>query len=143
MKEKEKNSVDLSEIRKQFKYINNIIHRLQLTMETFCINLKCKSCYEVKIKMFELSCGHSICEECTKSEKKCPECEKEFKSDPILENKFLSNTIARYNYAEQQINADIGSVIETLKVYLKWLIYFLSLYPNYYSPINSSSIITS
>ena len=119
MKEKEKNSVDLSEIRKQFKYINNIIHRLQLTMETFCINLKCKSCYEVKIKMFELSCGHSICEECTKSENKCPECEKEFKSDPILENTFLSNTITRYNYAEQQINADIGSVIETLKVYLK------------------------
>ena len=68
-KEKEKNSVDLSEIRKQFKYINDIIQRLQLTMETFCINLKCKSCYKIKIKMFQLSCGHSICDECIKNEK--------------------------------------------------------------------------
>ena len=36
----------------------------------------------------------------------------------IHENKFLSNTIARYNYAEQQINGDIGLVIQTLKKYL-------------------------
>ena len=119
MAEKEKNSVDLSEIRKQFKYINEIIQRLQLTMETFCINLKCKNCYKIKVKMFELTCGHSICDECVKSEKKCPECEKEFDSENALENKFLSNTIARYNYAEQQINGDIGLVIQTLKVYLK------------------------
>ena len=118
-KEKEKNSVDLSEIRKQFKYINDIIQRLQLTMETFCINLKCKSCYKVKIKMFQLSCGHSICDECIKNEKKCAECEQEINTNLILENKFLSNTIARYNYAEQQINGDIGLVIQTLKVYLK------------------------
>ena len=117
--EKEKNSVDLSEIRKQFKYINDIIQRLQLTMETFCINLKCKNCYKVKIKMFQLSCGHSICDECVKNENKCAECEKEFDAEHILENKFLSNTIARYNYAEQQINGDIGLVIQTLKVYLK------------------------
>ena len=116
--EKEKNSVDLSEIKKQFKYINDIIQRLQLTMETFCINLKCKNCYKVKIKMYQLSCGHSICEECTKSEKKCPECEKEFNAENIIENKFLINTIARYNYAEQQINGDIGLVIQTLKKYL-------------------------
>ena len=117
--EKEKNSVDLSEIRKQFKYINDIIQRLQLTMETFCINLKCKNCYKVKIKMFQLSCGHSICDECVKNENKCAECEKEFDTNLALENKFLSNTIARYNYAEQQINGDIGLVIQTLKVYLK------------------------
>ena len=117
--EKEKNSVDLSEIRKQFKYINDIIQRLQLTMETFCINLKCKNCYKVKVKMFQLSCGHSICDECVKNEKNCAECEKEFDSNNVLENKFLSNTIARYNYAEQQINGDIGLVIQTLKVYLK------------------------
>ena len=117
--EKEKNSVDLSEIRKQFKYINDIIQRLQLTMDTFCINLKCKNCYKVKVKMFQLSCGHSICEECIKNEKKCAECEKEIDSNYILENKFLSNTIARYNYAEQQINGDIGLVIQTLKLYLK------------------------
>jgi len=117
--EKEKNSVDLSEIRKQFKYINDIIQRLQLTMETFCINLKCKNCYKVKVKMFQLSCGHSICDECVKNEKNCAECEKEFDSNNVLENKFLSNTIARYNYAEQQINGDIGLVIQTLKLYLK------------------------
>ena len=117
--EKEKNSVDLSEIRKQFKYINDIIQRLQLTMETFCINLKCKNCYKVKIKMFQLSCGHSICDECVKNENKCAECEKEFDTNLALENKFLSNTIARYNYAEQQINGDIGLVIQPLKVYLK------------------------
>ena len=117
--EKEKNSVDLSEIRKQFKYINEIIQRLQLTMETFCINLKCKSCYKVKVKMFQLQCGHSICDECTKNEKKCAECGYEFEQNNYLENKFLSNTIARYNYAEQQIEGDIGLVIQTLKLYLK------------------------
>ena len=116
--EKEKNSVDLSEIKKQFKYINEIIQRLQLTMETFCINLKCKNCYKVKVKMFELSCGHSICEDCVKNENTCFECEKEFNKNNVLENKFLSNTIARYNYAEQQINSDIGLVIQTLKQYL-------------------------
>ena len=117
--EKEKNSVDLSEIRKQFKYINEIIQRLQLTMETFCINLKCKSCYKVKVKMFQLQCGHSICDECTKNEKKCAECGYEFEQNNYLENKFVSNTIARYNYAEQQIEGDIGLVIQTLKLYLK------------------------
>ena len=117
--EKEKNSVDLSEIRKQFKYINEIIQRLQLTMETFCINLKCKSCYKVKVKMLQLQCGHSICDECTKNEKKCAECGYEFEQNNYLENKFLSNTIARYNYAEQQIEGDIGLVIQTLKLYLK------------------------
>ena len=116
--EKEKTSVDLSEIKKQFKYINDIIQRLQLTMETFCINLKCKSCYKVKVKMFQLPCGHSLCEDCTKNEKKCVECDKELDIDNIHENKFLSNTIARYNYAEQQINGDIGLVIQTLKKYL-------------------------
>ena len=116
--EKEKNSVDLSEIRTQFKYINDIIKRLQLTMETFAINLKCKNCYNIKLKMFELSCGHSICDECVKNEKVCDECEKEFNPNNVLENKFLSNTIARYNYAEQQINSDIGLVIQTLKQYL-------------------------
>ena len=116
--EKEKNSVDLSEIRTQFKYINDIIKRLQLTMETFAINLKCKNCYNIKLKMFELSCGHSICDECVKNEKVCDECEKEFDPNNVLENKFLSNTIARYNYAEQQINSDIGLVIQTLKQYL-------------------------
>jgi len=116
--EKEKTSVDLSEIKKQFKYINDIIQRLQLTMETFCINLKCKSCYKVKVKMFQLPCGHSICEECTKSEKKCAECESAINSDNVHENKFLINTIARYNYAEQQINGDLGLVIQTLKKYL-------------------------
>ena len=116
--EKEKTSVDLSEIRKQFKYIKDIIQRLQLTMETFCINLKCKNCYKVKIKMFQLTCGHSICEDCTKTEKKCLECDSEFNSGSICENKFLTNTIARYNYAEQQINEDLGLVIQTLKKYL-------------------------
>ena len=117
--EKEKNSVDLSEIKKQFKYINEIIQRLKLTMETFCINLKCKNCYKVKVKMFQLSCGHSICEDCIKTEKKCIECDTEFEAKNICENKFLSNTIARYNYAEQQINGDLGLVIETLQKYLK------------------------
>ena len=117
--EKEKNSVDLSEIRKQFKYINEITQRLQLTMETFSINLKCKNCYKIKTKMFQLSCGHSICNECIKNEQKCAECEREFDVNLTVENKFLSNTIARYNYAEQQINGDIGLVIQTLKVYLK------------------------
>ena len=116
--EKEKNSVDLTEIKKQFKYINEIIQRLQLTMETFCINLKCKNCYKIKIKMFQLPCGHSLCEECAKNENKCIECESEINSGKILENKFLTNTIARYNYAEQQINGDIGLVIQTLKKYL-------------------------
>ena len=116
--EKEKTSVDLSEIRKQFKYINDIIQRLQLTMETFCINLKCKNCYKVKVKMFQLPCGHSICEDCSKTEKKCIECDSEFNSENICENKFLTNTIARYNYAEQQINGDLGLVIQTLKKYL-------------------------
>ena len=117
--EKEKNSVDLSEIKKQFKYINEIIQRLKLTMETFCINLKCKNCYKVKVKMFQLSCGHSICEDCIKTEKKCIECDTDFETKNICENKFLSNTIARYNYAEQQINGDLGLVIETLQKYLK------------------------
>ena len=117
--EKEKNSVDLSEIKKQFKYINEIIQRLKLTMETFCINLKCKNCYKVKVKMFQLSCGHSICEECTKTEKKCIECDEDFETEKICENKFLTNVIARYNYAEQQINGDLGLVIETLQKYLK------------------------
>ena len=116
--EKEKTTVDLSEIKKQFKYINDIIQRLQLTMETFCINLKCKSCYKVKVKMIQLPCGHSICEECTQTEKKCVECESVFNSENVLENKFLTNTIARYNYAEQQINGDLGLVIQTLKKYL-------------------------
>ena len=119
LEEKGKNSVDLSEIRKQFKYINEIIQRLQLTMETFCINLKCKSCYKVKVKMFQLTCGHSICDECIKNEKNCAECGNEFEPNHPLENKFLSNTIARYNYAEQQIESDIGLVIQTLKLYLK------------------------
>ena len=116
--EKEKTSVDLSEIKKQFKYINDIIQRLQLTMETFCINLKCKNCYKVKVKMYQLLCGHSMCEDCTKTEKKCIECDSEFNAENICENKFLINTIARYNYAEQQINGDIGLVIQTLKKYL-------------------------
>ena len=34
------------------------------------------------------------------------------------ENKFLTNVIARYNYAEQQINSDLELVIQTLKKYL-------------------------
>ena len=69
--------------------------------------------------MFQLSCGHSICEECTKTEKKCIECDEDFESENICENKFLTNVIARYNYAEQQINGDLGLVIETLQKYLK------------------------
>ena len=116
--EKGKTSVELSEIKKQFKYINDIIQRLQLTMETFCINLKCKTCYKVKVKMYQLPCGHSICEECTKLENKCIECENKFSSENIYENKFLTNVIARYNYAEQQINSDLELVIQTLKKYL-------------------------
>ncbi len=68
--------------------------------------------------MIQLFCGHSLCIDCFNQENKCVECEKEFDKNKKMENIFLSNVIARYNYAEQQINSDIGLVIKTLSKYL-------------------------
>ena len=118
LSEKEAHSVDLNEIKKLFTHINTIINRLKLTMESIWISLKCKNCYKIKTKMFQLQCGHSICNDCVQSEKNCNECENEFDKKKIFENKTLSNVIIRYNYAEQQINSDIDLVIKTLNEHL-------------------------
>ena len=69
--------------------------------------------------MFQLQCGHSICSDCVQNEKICNECENEFDKTKISENKSLSNVIIRYNYAEQQINSDIGLVIKTINEHLE------------------------
>ncbi len=115
---KEKNSIDLTEIKKLFNYINDIINRLKLTMESIAIQMKCKNCYEIKNKLFQLPCGHSICEDCLANENTCIECEKNFDKNQTKENLFFNLIISRYKYAEQQINSDIDLMIKTLDEYL-------------------------
>ena len=117
---KQKSSVDLSEIKKLFKYIKEIIDRLKLTMETIAIHLKCKNCYIIQNKLIQLPCGHSMCSNCFNVENKCLECEKDFdREDKVCkENFFLNQVINRYKYAQQQIESDISLMINTLNEYL-------------------------
>jgi hypothetical protein len=112
--------VDLSEIKKLFKYIKEIIDRLKLTMETIAIHLKCKNCYIIQNKLIQLPCGHSMCSNCFNVENKCLECEKDFdREDKVCkENFFLNQVINRYKYAQQQIESDISLMINTLNEYL-------------------------
>ena len=112
--------MDLSEIKKLFKYIKEIIDRLKLTMETIAIHLKCKNCYIIQNKLIQLPCGHSMCLNCFNVENKCLECEKDFDREDkcCKENLFLNQVINRYKYAQQQIESDISLMINTLNEYL-------------------------
>lgn len=115
LSQKQKEMIDLSEIKKLFTHIDEIIQRLKLTMETFSLNLKCKNCILIKSKLYQLSCGHSLCDECLKEEYKCIECGKEIEKEEAQPNIFSNNIITRYKYAQQQIESDIELVISTLK----------------------------
>ena len=42
-------------------------------MESIAIQMKCKNCYEIKNKLFQLPCGHSICQDCLANENTCIE----------------------------------------------------------------------
>ena len=113
-KEKQLHLVDMTEIQKLFTYIKSIIDRLKLTMETFSLNLNCKICYEMKSKLMQLHCGHTICEDCFKMETTCIECGNNFTKTKCVSNLFTEHIIARYKYAQQQIESDIDLVISTL-----------------------------
>ena len=117
MIQNKQNYVDISEIKALFNQLNEIFERLKLTMETFQINLNCKHCFEIKNKLIQLSCGHSLCEDCFKVENSCIECEKVINKQTSQDNLFTNNVIARYNYAKQQIESDINFVITTLNDY--------------------------
>ena len=114
LKEKQLYLVDMTEIQKLFTYIKSIIDRLKLTMETFSLNLNCKICYEMKSKLMQLHCGHTICEDCFKMETTCIECGNNFTKTKCVSNLFTEHIIARYKYAQQQIESDIDLVISTL-----------------------------
>ena len=87
-------------------------------MESIAIQMKCKNCYEIKNKLFQLPCDHSICQDCLANEITCIECEKKFDKNQTKENLFFNLIISRYKYAEQQINSDIDLMIKTLDEYL-------------------------
>ena len=114
LKEKQLHLVDMTEIQKLFTYIKSIIDRLKLTMETFSLNLNCKICYEMKSKLMQLHCGHTICEDCFKTETNCIECGNNFTKTQCVSNLFTEHIIVRYKYAQQQIESDIDLVITTL-----------------------------
>ena len=114
LREKQSRLVDMTEIQKLFTYIKSIIDRLKLTMETFSINLNCKNCYEMKTKLNQLNCGHTICEECSKVENSCIECGSNIIKSQCSSNVFSEQIIARYKYAKQQIESDIDLVISSL-----------------------------
>lgn len=119
IRENQKNFVDISEIKELFKQINEIFERLKLTMETFQINLNCKHCFEIKNKLIQLTCGHSLCDSCFKVENCCIECEKKIEKNLCYDNLYSNNVIVRYKYAQQQIESDIDLVITTLKNYFE------------------------
>ena len=93
-------------------------------MESIAIQMKCKNCYEIKNKLFQLPCDHSICQDCLANENTCIECEKKFDKNQTKENLFFNLIISRYKYAEQQINSDIDLMIKTLDEYLFWYFFF-------------------
>ena len=42
-------------------------------MKSIAIQMKCKNCYEIKNKIFQLPCGLSICQDCLANENTCIE----------------------------------------------------------------------